>query len=444
MRVVLCGDLLFSSRNLRNRLDKRVVDLLTGADAVFANAEFSTPKRDTPPGLCMYLTSVRPETLDELVDLNIKLVSFANNHTTDYGPQGCLDTIEAAEIRGLVPCGVGRNLMEARKARFLDTDKGRVSVVACSSTWAERALASNANADVAARPGLCPLRWGRAYVLPDEQFEQLRAIDAMLGTDGSLREVSKIETWDPPTDDAFKFGSPMNGNLQIERGERAYVRDYVNEADQEAILESIRDAARRSDAVIATLHTHEGENENWYATYAPGFVEEFARKTIDNGATCFVGQGAHFPRGVEVYKDCPIFYNLGSLLMEFEAGESMISPEMYETYHLGSDAHPSDLHSNRAQKPDGSWNGFYSERRFSTNFLVVLDIEGESCSYKIVPLDLDMRRPNNLERGLPAISSPIEGRKFADYLAAASERYGVAFDYEEDSGSISFSAKRGC
>lgn len=438
MKVVLCGDLLFSSRNLKNRLDRRIVDLLVEADAVFANAEFSTPKRDTPPGLCMYLTSVRPETLDELTDLNIRLVSFANNHTTDYGPQGCLDTIEAAEARGIVPCGVGRNLMEARKARFLDTDKGRVAVVACSSTWAERALASNANADVAARPGLCPLRWGRSYVLPDEQFEQLRAIDAMLGTDRSLEEVSKIETWAPPTNDAFKFGSPMNGNLQIERGEKAYVRDYVNEADQEAILASIRDAARRSDVVVATLHTHEGENENWYATYAPHFVEEFARKTIDAGATCFVGQGAHFPRGVEVYKGCPIFYNLGSLLMEFEAGESMISPEMYETYHLGPDAHPSDLHSNRAQKPDGSWNGFYSERRFSTNFLVVLEADGSESSYSIVPLDLDMHRPNNLQRGLPVVSSREEGQAFADYLERASQRYGVAFQYSEESGTISF------
>ena len=440
MRVVLCGDLLFSSRNLKNRLDKRVVDLLVDADAVFANAEFSTPKRNTPPGLCMYLTSVRQDILDELTDLNIKLVSFANNHTIDYGPQGCLETIEAAEARDIIPCGVGRNLWEARKARFLDTAQGRVAVVACSSTWAERALASNENADVVARPGLCPLRWGRSYVLPSEQFEQLRAIDAMLGTDKSFKEVSKIETWEPPTEDAFKFGSAMSGNLQIERGDRAYVRDYVNESDQEAILESIRDAARRSDVVIATLHTHEGENENWYATYAPKFVEEFARKTIDAGATCFVGQGAHFPRGVEVYKGCPIFYNLGSLLMEFESGESMISPEMYETHHLGPDAHPSDLHSNRAQKPDGSWNGFYSERRFSTNFLVVLDIDEEGANYEIVPLDLDMHREDNLKRGLPEVSTPEEGKKFADYLAHASERYGVAFAYCEETGAISFDA----
>ncbi len=436
MRMVLCGDALFSSRNLKNRIDKRIVDLLQGADAAFINAEFSAPKRDTPPGLCMYLTSVRPETLNEFVDLNFKLVSFANNHTTDYGPQGTLDTIEAAEDRGIIPCGVGRNLDDARKARFLDTDKGRVSVVACSATWADRALASNANADVVARTGLCPLRWGRSYVLPDEQFEQLRAIDAMLGTDESMREVSRIETWEPPTDNNFKFGSPMNGNLEIERGDRAYVRDYVDENDQEAILASIRDAVRRSDVVIATLHTHEGENENWYASYAPKFVEEFARKTIDAGATCFIGQGAHFPRGVEVYNGKPIFYNLGSLFMEFEAGESMISPEMYATYHLGPDAHPSDLHCNRAKKPDGSWNGFYSERRFSTNFLVVLDVEDGQAKYSIVPLDLDMHRENNLERGLPVIMTPNDGHAFAQYLDEVSERYGTTFSYDEEAGCI--------
>ncbi len=46
---------------------------------------------------------------------------------------------------------------------------------------------------------------------------------------------------------------PFSGNLQIERGDRAYVRDYVNESDQEAILESIRDAARRSDVVIGYI-----------------------------------------------------------------------------------------------------------------------------------------------------------------------------------------------
>ena len=158
MKIVLCGDLLFSSQNLANRLDSRIVEILQNADAAFCNAEFSTPKKNTPPGLCMYLTSVPQEIQDELADLNLRMVSFANNHTTDYGWQGCLETIEAAEARKILPCGVGRNLEDARRARFLDTPSGRVAVVAANATWSERALACNAGADTVARPGQAPLR----------------------------------------------------------------------------------------------------------------------------------------------------------------------------------------------------------------------------------------------------------------------------------------------
>lgn len=437
MRVVICGDSLFSSRNLINRLDKRVVNTLLSADAVFTNAEFSTPKHTRPPRLRMYLTSVKPETLDEFVDLNIRLISFANNHTTDYFWQGTLDTIEAAEARNLIPCGVGRNLEDARKARFLDTAKGRVGVVAASSTRAEMSVASMGGADVVPRPGLCPLRWGHAYVLPDKEFEQLKQIDKMLGTEMSMLEVSRIETWPLPGPDCFKFGSAMEGNLQIERGDRAYVRTYINENDEQAILKSIRDAAKRSDVVLASLHTHEGLNENWYSSQPPTFVEEFARKAIDAGATTVVGHGAHFARGAEIYKGHPIFYNLGSLIMEFETGESMISPEMYNSYGLSTDSRPSDLHGGRAKDKNGNWNGFYSERRFSKNFLVIMDVKEGQAEYKLLPLDLDLRRQNCLERGLPVVASSEVGAEFAQDLTKMSKRYDTQFFYNEDDGTIS-------
>ncbi len=439
MRIILCGDLLFSSQNLLNRLDRRIVDLLTGADAVFANAEFSTPLPSTPPGLCMYLTSVPQNRLDELTDLNIRLVSFANNHTTDYGWQGALETMEAAEARGLIPCGVGRNLEQARKARFLDTAKGRVGVVAACSTWSERALASMPGADTVARPGLSPLRWGLSYILPEQEFNQLKNIDALLGTQQSMREVSLVETWPLLGEDAFKFGSAMQGNLLIQRGEKPGVHTWVNAEDQAALLQSIRDAARRSDVVIATLHTHEGINENWYATEPPEFVEEFAHRAIDEGASVFVGQGAHFTRGVEIYKGRPIFYNLGSLLMEFEAGESMISPEMYHTYGLNGGARPSDLHSGRAKDAEGNWTGFYSHRRFSKNFFVILDLVEGRTEYKIVPIDLDMRSDNNLRRGLPVLASETVGEEFAQDLTASSAKYGTQFRYDREQGQIYFS-----
>ena len=90
MRIILTGDALFSSRNLANPLDATLIEQLHHADAAFTNAEFTTPNPETTVAAGRgYVTAVRPETLAELQALNIKLVSFANNHSGDFGIAGC-------------------------------------------------------------------------------------------------------------------------------------------------------------------------------------------------------------------------------------------------------------------------------------------------------------------------------------------------------------------
>lgn len=439
MKFVACGDLLFSSRNLAKRLDQRVVKVLQEADAVFANAEFCTPKKTSAPACGRgYITSVSPDTLDEFVDLNIKLVNFAHNHTGDFGIDGMLDTMEAAEARGIQTVGLGRSLDEARKACFVDTTSGRVAVVGAGATRSEVFAASNPGNGVAARPGTSPLRWSRAFVLPPDLYAQMQAIDEALGTAESYRIGQRIETFKGLGDGAFKFGSLFEGSMLFERGEKAYVRTFSNAKDEEALLARIKDATKRSDFVLATIHTHEGVNENWYSDAPAGFIADFAHKAIDAGASAFVGHGAHFMRGVEVYKGKPIFYNVGSLVMEFEAGESIICPEMYESYGYGSAALPSDLHGNRAKDADGNFIGFASERRFSENILVMFDVEEGTgkFTYRIMPLDLDMRRDNVLKRGLPVLADAEAGKAITERLNKISAEYGTKFAYDEVSGLI--------
>ncbi|WP_455811319.1 CapA family protein [Pseudomonas graminis] len=441
MRIVACGDLLFSSRNLVNRLDKRIINLLQQADAVFANAEFSCPKADIPPAAGRgYITAVKPATLDEFADLNIKLVSFANNHTGDFGWEGVLNTIEAAESRGLIPCGVGRNLDDSRLPRFLDTAKGRVSVVASGSTRSEVFLAANGGAGTVPRPGLNPLRWGRAYVLPDEQFEQLKNITRLLGTDQSVQEGMRVEVMADKGPDEFKFGSLFESALQIERGPEARVRTWYNEQDCQQNEHSVRDAANRSDFTLVSLHTHEGEKDSWYSPDAPEFVESFAHRAVDAGADAVVCHGAHFMRGVEVYNGKPIFYNLGSLLMEFEAGESIIGPEMYEAYGHPANARPSDLHRARAKNQAGEFTGFNAEDRFSQNAVAVFDTENGQTQVRLLPLDLGMNRERVLDRGLPQIVSHQQGHEIAALLTRLSARYGTQLRYQESDGLIVINA----
>ncbi|MDH2926009.1 CapA family protein [Lonepinella koalarum] len=437
MRFIVCGDALFSSRNLAKRLEPKLIKLLKEADGCFVNAEFCTPKYDTPPAAGRgYITSVQAQTLDEFVDLNLLMVGFVNNHTGDYGWQGVVDTIESAVERKLIPCGVGRSLGEARLAKFLDTIDGRVGIVAAGSTRSEVFAASDAGAGVVARPGSNPLRWKRTYVLESPLFDELEKIDRVLGTRISMDDGLKVETYAPQGKDNFKFGSLFEGALDIERGVISGVKTSVHEKDAEEILKSIQDASKRADLTIFSLHTHEGVNENWYSPYVPEFIEDIAHRAIDNGANVVVMHGAHFLRGIEVYKNSPIFYNLGSIFMEFEAGESIITPEMYESYGFSPNSRPSELHTRRAKDIHGNFIGFNAERRFSENCLLQLDFENGQLTWSLLPIDLQLNASRTLDRGIPKTVSHTIGHEIAQNLTKYSLHYNTKLVYDENDGYI--------
>lgn len=214
--------------------------------------EQGTPEPTTPPACgrgCM--TSVRPATLSEFADLNLKMVGFVNNHTGDYGPQGVLDTMNAAEAHDLIACGVGRSLREARLPKFLDMPTSRAGLVATGSTRSEVFAASDSGAGVVPRPGSNPLRWGRAYVLPDELFEQLHQIDIALGTRESMDRGLPRRDLSAAGQRCVPLWFAVRGlRLNIERGEKAHVRTFVNQKDADEVLKSVADASKRSDLTI--------------------------------------------------------------------------------------------------------------------------------------------------------------------------------------------------
>ncbi|MFD2408832.1 CapA family protein [Paenibacillus rhizoplanae] len=434
MKFLVSGDALFSSSNLDKTMDPDLLALLQGADEAFTNAEFVTPRLNTAPAAGRgYQTSVRPKALDEFGKLNIRYVSFANNHTGDYGTQGLVDTIEEAEARGLTPLGVGMSLHEARKPVFVDTADGRIAIITIDVTRSEVFAASNPGNGVPARPGVNPLRWSRTYVVNDQDFSTLKEISERIGIASSMEEGKRIETFKSKSENYYEFGSFFEGYLTFEKGEQSRVKTAANEQDQQEIYRSIQDAAERSDYVFVSLHTHEGENENWYSDYPAEFIETFARGAVDAGASCVFGHGAHFTRGVELYKGQPIFYNIGSLFMEFEAGESIVSPEMFTAYGYAENEAPSTLHKNRTKDSEGNWQGFYSERKFSENFLVMFDlsVEDKRFDYELIPIDLRLTHETVTKRGLPVLASDEAAASLVERLNAVSnERYHTEIIYE--------------
>lgn len=429
MRVVASGDAIFASRSLAARVDPAIRAVLADADAVFANAEFSCPHAGTPPMPRMFPIGVPAWAIDELAAIGVSLFSAANNHAADFGPQGVLDTIEAYESRAVTFAGIGRTLADARAATFQDTAGGRIALVAASSTRSKEYRASAAGRGVAARPGLSPLRWGQAYVLPEPEFRQLRHIDELLGTAAVHEETNRVEIREHEGPDVFEFGSVFEGHVRIERGESPAVRYWAESADLEAILRSVRDAANRAETVLVSLHCHEGEQDGWYADRAASFIEDAARQMIDAGATAFFGHGPHMLRGIEFYRGQPIFYSLGSLLFEFEMGERL-APEVFSGYGLPGDALPSDLHLGRARDADGRPRGFYADPRFTRSVLAVCDIGPDGVQVTLVPVGLGLDDEQVSRRGLPRRPGPEEAEQIITEMARMSKPYGTEIRYD--------------
>lgn len=74
--------------------------------------------------------------LKRLVELNINIVSLANNHFFDLGPQGAEHTIGLLDQLGIKHCGGGRNIEEASKP-VVETINGKTIAFLAFCDWRE-------------------------------------------------------------------------------------------------------------------------------------------------------------------------------------------------------------------------------------------------------------------------------------------------------------------
>lgn len=362
--------------------------------------------------------------MQEFKELGIDYISFANNHSGDFGIQGVLDTLESARDHHLTPLGIGESLYDARKPVFFDHPEGRIAFITVDVTRSEVFIASDGGNGVPPRPGVNALRFESVYILPDKEFQVLSEIDEKLGTRKSMYHGNVIETFNPDNLKVFKFGSLFENSITIEKGDNFKVKTIANKDDQSEIIRYIKDAKNRSDYVVVSLHTHEGKDEDWYHDFPADFIEDFCKLAVDNGADVILGHGAHMIRGIEIYKEKPIFYNLGSFLMEFEAGESIIPIEMYQSYGYEPNSLPSDLHRSRVKDKEGNFIGFYSDSVFSLNMIADITFD-EKISFRLLPIDLQLTHDKITKRGIPVVATDELAEELLNRLNTIS--YGNSF-----------------
>lgn len=112
--------------------------ILAGADLSFCNLETPAAQSGEPfygkdPDVTF---RAPPEALFGLKSGGFAVVSLANNHINDYGPEALAETMEALDLLGIKRCGAGMNAEEARRPALVEAGGLRFAFLAyAESMW---------------------------------------------------------------------------------------------------------------------------------------------------------------------------------------------------------------------------------------------------------------------------------------------------------------------
>ena len=117
-------------------LSESVVDIMTSADIMVANNEFTISNRGSKMPKKYYTFRGAPERLSIYYEMGVNLVTLANNHIYDYGKDAFLDALDALEEYDIPYVGAGRNIEEAKEPFYYIINGYKIAFV--NATRAEK------------------------------------------------------------------------------------------------------------------------------------------------------------------------------------------------------------------------------------------------------------------------------------------------------------------
>lgn len=348
-----------------------------------------------------------PRTTDDLVKMGFDIVSHANNHATDWGREGLVETLDQLNDAGLVNAGTGFSLSAARSPRYLETPAGRVGLVAATSSFPPSSRAGDALGEVPARPGVNAIRSERIRYVSAEEL-------------AAIAGVAETKAGSPVVLDGTRYRQTAEG------GEAVPLGFELNERDEKANQLAVRQAKQNGNFVIFSLHNHNPGNASEVpADFAPGL----ARRIIDAGADVVVGHGPHQVRGIEIYKGKPIFYSLGNFAM-MNNSLDVAPADLYEQYAVepGSATLPELLQGRAAQR-------FYNPNFYESVVAVSRYVGGRVAEIRLHPIDLN-DPVGGTGKGVPRMAHAATGRRVLERLQRLSKPFGTRIDIERGIGVI--------
>ncbi|MBM09307.1 MAG: capsule biosynthesis protein CapA [Magnetovibrio sp.] len=408
-----------------------MIELLRSTDCTFANLEILFHEYEHPPA---YLDGTHaqadPEILEDLKWAGIDIVSLANNHAYNFGYEGILTTIKHLKKYRIPNSGAGANLQDARMPCFLDTSRGRIGLVSVNSTFEPHWRAGEQRPDMQGRPGINCLGFETSYTVDQQALNELQRISHGIGWETQKEWYNTEHYYGRIYDDTNTRFHVFDKIFEL--GDTFRLNTSCNSKDLQDNLKWIRAAKKQADFVLVSLHSHEqGESPELPA----GFAREFAYEAIDAGANAVVGHGYHHLRGIEIYKNCPIFHSLGDFFFQ-EENFMRYPQESYDRMGLGMDAIAPDWMSARSANET---RGFPADPSIWRTVIAIVNWKNWNIKEILLyPIDLGFGTSWG-QRGRPMLADKKTGGEILENLRALSSVYGTDVEIKNNVGIISFS-----
>lgn len=362
-----------------------------------------------------------PKTLDIAREYGFNMMSFANNHTFDWGYGGLISTLEALKKTDFVHTGVGMNLDDAAAPAYLEVPAGRIALISMASSIANpAAMAGRQSRRTPGRPGVNALRTRRYFEVTKEQLAVLNEIAEHSGVNDEIA-IARAEGYVSLKEDVTS--AELGWHATFHLGEENKYHIELNEGDMKRLEQAIYEAKAQADYILVSIHSHElsgNAKEN-----PADFLVEFAHRAIDLGAHAVLGHGPHLLRPLEIYKNRPIFYSLGDFMLHNESVP--LAPEdMYEKYGLTSDDPLCEIYRKRSRNYTV---GLLTDHRMMEAVIPYFEMEnGELTHLELLPIELGFGEPR-YRLGNPRVR---KDRGILERYAQMSAPYGTKITVNAD------------
>lgn len=256
VRILLVGDLILDEPQ-PDSFFEHARPVFRRADVVIGHVEVPHTTRGVEASSDVPAPPSDPANLLALGRAGFHVATLAGNHIFDAGPNGIEDTVAGLRRQGIQTTGAGRTLAEARQPAIVEREGVSVGVLSYNCVGPKDSWAG-------------PTKAGCAYV----------------------RVITHYEL-----DHASPGGPP-----------RIYT--FAEPETLEAMQADIAALDARVGVVVVALHKGIGHTPAALAMYE----RQVAKAAIDAGADIVVGHHAHITRGVEVYRDRPVYHGLGNFV----------------------------------------------------------------------------------------------------------------------------------